>query len=551
MHYVKQEQEAVEAAADIEVLDAFDKPFFAPVSTTVLNTLFGQYDSAAADIDRCGQFWKETQNSHTLHYFLEGNADINRGNTSLTGSAKQLFNTVNAIAALDAAYWSKTLALTDILDSMPQARRTEWHGLIRDHKTPKFEQDTVRSTLLDLLQKRSTFLAERVDGIFKSLSADHVTNVPEGFRKRMIIARALDTYGYANSYVCGHINDLRCVIAKFMGRGEPKYSLGYQLVDGIRLAGGYGEWHSVDGGALRIRIYKKGTAHLEVHPNMAWRLNCILAQMHPLAIPAEFRTKPKKQSKEFAMMGRPLPFAVLDVLSVSLPYSNAKSVHIQHQVVNKHVLKEVCSVLTALGGASKADLDSPYSITFDFDYFVRGAIEEVLKTGTLPDQKTHQFYPTPEKLARSAVEWTDIQDGDACLEPSAGTGNIADLLPKYRTQCVELASLNANILSSKGYTVEKADFLQWAESCGKKFDAIVMNPPFSEGRAVSHTNTAIKLLNNGGRLVAILPSSYRGKDSAFELVAGMTVEWSSVFDNEFAGTTVSVVMVRVFNKGFV
>ena len=28
---------------------------------------------------------------------------------------------------------------------------------------------------------------------------------------------------------------------------------------------GYGEWFDVDGGALRMRLYKKGTAHIEVH----------------------------------------------------------------------------------------------------------------------------------------------------------------------------------------------------------------------------------------------------------------------------------------------
>ena len=72
---------------------------------------------------------------------------------------------------------------------------------------------------------------------------------------------------------------------------------------------------TIDGGALRIRCYLKGTAHLEVHPDMAWRLNGVLASLYPAAIPAEFRQKPKKRLKEFAMMERPLPFAVIKVLA--------------------------------------------------------------------------------------------------------------------------------------------------------------------------------------------------------------------------------------------
>ena len=48
---------------------------------------------------------------------------------------------------------------------------------------------------------------------------------------------------------------------------------------------------------------QKGTAHFEIHPDMAWKLNCVLASMHPMAIPAEFRQKPK-QTKDFVMMER-------------------------------------------------------------------------------------------------------------------------------------------------------------------------------------------------------------------------------------------------------
>src|SRR5690606_38714787 len=76
----------------------------------------------------------------------------------------------------------------------------------------------------------------------------------------------------------------------------------------------WGEWQEVDGGALKIRLYKKGTAHMEVHPYIAWRLNDVLATLYPQAIPPKFRTKPKRKPKEFRMIRRPLPFAVLEVL---------------------------------------------------------------------------------------------------------------------------------------------------------------------------------------------------------------------------------------------
>ena len=32
-----------------------------------------------------------------------------------------------------------------------------------------------------------------------------------------------------------------------------------------------GEWIAIDGGALRLKAFQKGTIHLEIHPDMAWR----------------------------------------------------------------------------------------------------------------------------------------------------------------------------------------------------------------------------------------------------------------------------------------
>ena len=183
-------------------------------------------------------------------YFLEGNVE-NSGRWAPSVSA--LFDRKGAIAALNSTYWSKALALTDVLDLMPQKRRTEWHDTIQQHKCPEFEEETVRNTIMDLLHMRQQFLAERVDGIFRGLSGEHVTNAPEAFGKRMIIARVLTPYDTVEHSTAGLINDLRAVVAKFMGRDAPGYQASEHLVRQLR--GRWGEWVSIDGGALRIRLY--------------------------------------------------------------------------------------------------------------------------------------------------------------------------------------------------------------------------------------------------------------------------------------------------------
>lgn len=110
--------------------------------------------------------------------------------------------------------------------------------------------------------------------------------------------------------------------------------------------------------------------------------------------------------------------------------------------------------------------------------------------------------------------------------------------------CVEVSELRCKVLKGKGHEVHQADFMTWNWQSSYKFDRIVMNPPFSEGRWQAHLKRAAGLLANDGILVAILPSSAKGK----QVVEGFDLEWSQVFSNEFAGTSVSVVILKATRK---
>jgi hypothetical protein len=521
-------------------------PFFAPAATDMLDGLLGQYNQAKGRIKQVASFAAGEAAESVLHYFVEGNQSDDRGRRSLALSAKQLFDEAGAIGALNSAYWSKALALTDVLDLMPQARRNEWHKQIMERQCPDFDERTVRATLTELLGMRAKFFGERVDGIFRGLSGEHVTNAPEAFGKRMIIARVLGSYGTVEHSTSGLINDLRCVIAKFMGRGEPSYGNTSPLISSLKAR--WGEWVEVDGGALRIRLYKKGTAHLEVHPDMAWRLNRTLASLYPLAIPPEFRQRPKKQAKNFEMMKRPLPFPVLEMLASMGPVRtkvndwperwstvpNTLQFYRGIDGEDSPVGREACRVLQALGG-TKADRG------WVFDYAPGEVINEVVTSGCIPDRVAHQFYPTPPGLAERLVGMAAIGDSHKVLEPSAGMGGLADLLPASRTTCVEIAPLHCKVLAAKGHTVVQGDFIAWADATNESFDRVVMNPPFSDGRWQVHVERAAALLRPGGRLVAIVPA---GAPSRAIDTPGLELRWHGPFSNEFAGTSVSVAILE-------
>ncbi|MFZ3193704.1 MAG: DUF4942 domain-containing protein [Moraxellaceae bacterium] len=518
-----------------------DLEFFAPASTDLVDGLVGQYRQARARIESLANVMAG-ELSGALHYFIQGNLKDERH--GIPTRIDRLMQAPGAIAALNADYWQRALGLTDVLDCMPQKRRDEWFEQIREQTTPDFEEETVRDTIGALLAARSRFFAERVDGIFRALSGAHVTNRPEGFGKRMIMGRVLCEYGTVNHSQAGTINDLRCVVAKFMGRDEPRWDATAALIKAAKR--NPGEWMEVDGGSIRLRVYAGvGTAHLEVHPDMAWRLNAVLASIYPLAIPPKFRQRPARKAKEHALMQRPLPFEVVEILAGlaearelvdslrnrwnSLPRTRALGYGYRD---NKVAVAEAARVLEAIGGVRVA------AGHFQFDYEPQAVLDLIVCSGCIPDDKTHQFYPTPESLAARAVELAGIEDGHRCLEPSAGTGSLADLMPKD-THCVEVSAMRAGVLEAKGYAVTRADFLELVPMLKPRFDRVVMNPPFSGGRWRAHLEAAAALLAPGGRLVAILPASARGAD----LLHGLALHWHGPYENEFAGTSVSVVIL--------
>ena len=120
------------------------------------------------------------------------------------------------------------------------------------------------------------------------------------------------------------------------------------------------------------------------------------------------------------------------------------------------------------------------------------------------------YFPTPEPLGYKMVEWAHMGEGDTSLEPSAGHGAIARYVPK-ENQMVSIEpsqslftklQLKAGGLGRKflNTTFENYDI-------GNKHDVVVMNPPFGTAgaTAIAHLDKAFKHLDEGGRVVAIIP----------------------------------------------
>lgn len=173
------------------------------------------------------------------------------------------------------------------------------------------------------------------------------------------------------------------------------------------------------------------------------------------------------------------------------------------------------------------------------------------------DPRVNGFFPTPDELADRVVDLADIAKPMMCLEPSAGTGQLAGRMREKggTVMCCELLLDNYRSLVNSGFHVVSRDFIDYAkiQISGNltPFDRVVMNPPFSKQQDIAHVALAWQLVKDGGVLVAIVSSgAVHGEGKKNMEFRKLVDEWGhaeDLPDNSFAevGTNVRTCLVRL------
>lgn len=132
-------------------------------------------------------------------------------------------------------------------------------------------------------------------------------------------------------------------------------------------------------------------------------------------------------------------------------------------------------------------------------------------TGKRDNREGFDYYPTPEPIGYKMVEFGQLLDGESALEPSAGHGAIARYVPGSNPMtAIEPSSSLFSKLQMRaggpGRRFEEMTFEQYPLQ--NKHDVILMNPPYGVGgkMAIDHVAKAFRHLNEGGRIVAIIPN---------------------------------------------
>lgn len=116
-----------------------------------------------------------------------------------------------------------------------------------------------------------------------------------------------------------------------------------------------------------------------------------------------------------------------------------------------------------------------------------------------------EFFPTP--LGVASRMWSEVENCSYILEPSAGKGDLLrpgeDRRRRGYGPRIDVIEQNPElqmILRGSGYNLIHDDFLTFEPR--RRYDGIVMNPPFSTG--VEHLLRAWEIVAAGGKVVCLL-----------------------------------------------
>lgn len=166
------------------------------------------------------------------------------------------------------------------------------------------------------------------------------------------------------------------------------------------------------------------------------------------------------------------------------------------------------------------------------------------------------FYPTPANIIDLMLSGVEIE-GKVFLEPSAGKGDIIDVLKDRGAKNVLSCEIDINlqrIVKTKSQFLT-ADFFEVDSANISHVDYIIMNPPFNQG--AKHILHAYKIAPAGCNIIALCNLetlrniAYQERRELKELIDknGSFEDIGNVFQSAERKTGVNVALVRLKKEG--
>jgi len=193
---------------------------------------------------------------------------------------------------VDASGWSHLLSQTGLRTFMDVEARVDWDKQLGAGTMPPLTKDMIAGVFATLNEERQTMTERGVVNLFRALSWDHKTNLPQKFGKKVIVKNVLCYHGWVDERTGSQLDDMTRAMCVFDGKPEPDHRMKIWSV----ASAGAGTYETE---YFFLKVHKKGTAHLTFKRlDLMERLNMILSKHHPNALPAPKPSKKIKSTKE-------------------------------------------------------------------------------------------------------------------------------------------------------------------------------------------------------------------------------------------------------------
>lgn len=515
------------------------REFLPTMTTPAIDGLLAVYETGESEMRRLHSELMGKENRAVLESFAYGAEVYFKSKATRDYWAldfMKLFDLPRAINASAEHFWFKLFDICSLTSILPSSLWEQWEdsftawrssgkdGVTVTAGIPPFDRPTVYGSLAIIEAHRANFFSMRVDSLWNGLSGYHRTNWGGAFHKRFILNNMYDESGSSgdkNRVFYDLINICNTIMT---GADNPFFDHNFELERARRRH--CGEWVEVMEGCLRIRAYQVGTLHVEIHPEIANRLNVALAYIHPNALPDEAVVKRPRSKAGFGsceLIKTTVSTQVRSYLRGCDQCQREDGLWMLRTSLAQHIVKciggvvrrMVDDVLSQVGGVRDENIHL-------FDYPPLEVVRQIVLTGEVPEKISHQFFSTPAELAKEFVEWVGLAEQGVYYETSAGTGGIAKHMP-LQTFCVEVDRLRVLALDSMGFEVKHADFLALAPSdLGGEVDGCIMNPPFAGRAWQAHFEHAVQFVKEGGIIGAILPEG-----APYKMPTVQGLKWST------------------------
>ncbi len=336
---------------------------------TFVTELMKQYQTEKCELTEIHGFMVTQQKQKNLDHFLYGNIK-DTDSYKVADNLENLFHLKGALDSLNSTYWWRLLAKLNFRDSISPVLVKEWDNIIQANVTPDFENELVIQTLQDLLSSRHNEFIKNTEIAFKKLSGLKKPGLDFSFDTKMLITSLKIVDGLSPnklSIVC----ELRLLLNGILGREFHQASTTYKNIEA--LFEGNHEWHSMDGGALRLKACLNGDIEVLIHPNLAHKLNIALFSLYPHSIQLN-----NAQATSVEPIEKVIDVSIINFITEGINFDSTNYRLTMNADYRDEIAQSARKILEILGGKFSGQ-------HYQFNYDPRSEFRRIAISGTMPE----------------------------------------------------------------------------------------------------------------------------------------------------------------------